>query len=133
MREIVDRGLRLAVHLRAEDMAPGLSFFSDPSDFVQVGTWNYGAGKVLAAHNHNRLERAVTRTQEVLVVLKGRVLAHFHGEDDAPAGELAVGPGEVLVLLAGGHGYEILEEGTVVVEVKNGPYAGPDADRRRLG
>jgi hypothetical protein len=35
-------------------------------------------------------------------------------------------------LLRGGHGYEILEDGTQVLEVKNGPYLGPDVDRRRL-
>ena len=36
------------------------------------------------------------------------------------------------MLLRGGHGYEILEDGTQVLEVKNGPYLGPDVDRRRL-
>lgn len=32
--------------------------------------------------------------------------------------------GDVLILVGGGHGFEILEEGTVMMEVKQGPYAG---------
>ena len=40
--------------------------------------------------------------------------------------------GDILILLTGGHGYEILTEGTQVLEVKNGPYVGAEADRRRL-
>jgi len=39
---------------------------------------------------------------------------------------------ETLILLKGGHGYEILEDGTRVLEVKNGPYPGAEVDRRRL-
>jgi len=46
--------------------------------------------------------------------------------------ELVIGTGDVAILLRGGHGYEILEDGTEVLEVKNGPYVGADRDRRRL-
>jgi hypothetical protein len=40
--------------------------------------------------------------------------------------------GDVLVLLSSGHGYRILEDGTRVIEIKNGPYPGADVDRRRI-
>lgn len=36
------------------------------------------------------------------------------------------------MLLAGGHGYRIEADGTEVLEVKNGPYAGAAADRVRF-
>jgi hypothetical protein len=37
-----------------------------------------------------------------------------------------------MVLLAGGHGYEILEDNTKILEVKNGPYLGASEDRKRI-
>ena len=46
--------------------------------------------------------------------------------------ELEVKGGDVIILLRGGHGYDILEDGTQVLEIKNGPYVGPDKDRRRF-
>jgi len=42
------------------------------------------------------------------------------------------GAGDVVILLRGGHGYDIIEDGTQVLEVKNGPYLGAEADRRRI-
>jgi hypothetical protein len=45
---------------------------------------------------------------------------------------MIVDEGDILILLQGGHGYEILEDGTQVLEVKNGPYIGADLDRRRF-
>jgi hypothetical protein len=40
--------------------------------------------------------------------------------------------GDTIILLNGGHGYEILSDNTKVLEVKNGPYVGADKDRERL-
>ncbi|MEG2082632.1 MAG: hypothetical protein RR011_05330, partial [Oscillospiraceae bacterium] len=46
--------------------------------------------------------------------------------------EFDVHTGDVLILLGSGHGYSILEDGTKVLEVKNGPYLGAEIDRRRI-
>ena len=68
----------------------------------------------------------------MLCVMQGRVKSTFFTEDDAPCDEVILHAGDVLVLLAGGHSYDILEDDTFVLEVKNGPYLGADVDRRRL-
>jgi hypothetical protein len=39
-------------------------------------------------------------------------------------------PGDVILLIRGGHGFEVLEE-IEMVEVKQGPYVG-DADKTRI-
>jgi hypothetical protein len=132
MHIVEKNGARLAMKLEDQDFAPGLSFFTADEDFIQVGSWRYPAGKVLAAHNHNRAPRSLDRTQEAVIVLRGRVRAEVFDEEDALAGHLEAGPGEMLVLFHGGHGYQILEDDTLAIEVKNGPYPGADIDRRRL-
>ncbi len=131
--EITEGALVLARHVPAADAwGDGLKFFSPDGDYQQVGTWGYGAGKTLQAHSHNEVTRNVLWTQEVLYIRAGRVLAEVYDTADQKVAELEAGAGDLLVLLRGGHGYRILEDGTQVLEIKNGPYVGADADRRRL-
>ena len=133
MNEVIHEGLVLARHVpAAEAWGEGLKFFSPDGDFIQAGTWGYPAGKELLAHTHNEAHRDVAWTQELLYVRKGRLRARIYAPDDTLLTTLEAGEGDLLMLLRGGHGYDILEDGTQVLEVKNGPYLGPDVDRRRL-
>jgi oxalate decarboxylase/phosphoglucose isomerase-like protein (cupin superfamily) len=122
----------LARYIPAAAWKPGLSFFTEDQHFIQVGSWNYASGKELQAHVHNRVDRAVERTQEVVYVRKGRLLASVYAADGTLVREVTVSAGDTIVLFDGGHGYRILEDGTEVLEVKNGPYPGAEADRTRI-
>jgi uncharacterized protein YjlB len=75
---------------------------------------------------------SVLWTQEVLYIRRGRIKAVIFDTKEQKIAELEVAAGDLLVLLRGGHGYEILDDGTQVLEIKNGPYVGADVDRRRL-
>lgn len=133
INEIKQGDLVLARHIPAEEAwGNGLKFFSPDGDYQQVGTWGYEQGKTLLAHSHNEVSREVLWTQEVLYVRSGRLKAEIFDTADKKVGEIEAGPGDVLILLRGGHGYEILEDNTQVLEIKNGPYVGANADRRRL-
>jgi len=123
----------MAVVFSATDIGDGLSFFSDEADFIQVGSWRYPAGRRLPAHNHNIARRQAARTQEFVHVLRGSLKAGIYDEQDVLLEEVILAPGDSLVCFAGGHGYDILEDDTIVLEVKNGPYVGAENDRRRLG
>lgn len=109
----------------------GLTFYSNDQDSLQVGTWHYAAGKTLGPHTHNEVKREISRTCEVLFVFSGRVKAIIY-DHGIQVKELLLTRGDTLILLEGGHGYEVLEDGTKVLEIKNGPYLGPDIDRRLI-
>jgi len=130
--EVKDGDKTLARHVTSDEWQDGLRFFSDDSDYVQVGIWGYDAGKKLLAHAHNEVPREVLVTQEVLYVRKGRILARIYNDRRELVNEREVGEGDVIALMYGGHGYTILEDGTQVLEVKNGPYVGAERDRVRL-
>ena len=133
VHEIKEGDLVLARYVPAEEAwKDGLNFFSADQDFIQVGTWEYAQGKELKAHIHNEVSREVFWTQEVLYVRRGRIHAHVFGTTEKKVAELIVGEGDLLIMLCGGHGYDILEDGTQVLEVKNGPYVGSERDRRRI-
>lgn len=135
IREIRDEvtGQVLARHVSAEEWAKGgLAFHSNDDDFLQVGTWSYDAGKRLLAHTHNDVPRTIRRTHETLYIRKGRVEARIFNEKREPVTTLIAEEGDLLTLMWGGHGYTILDDGTQVLEIKNGPYVGAEADRIRF-
>lgn len=132
MRTIEKDGKKFAIKITCEDVHDGPTFFSEDGDFLQVGSWRHEKGKRLKAHNHNIVDRKINRTQEFLFVTKGALKALIYDEDDRPLDELVINEGEGLILFSGGHGYEIMTDDTKVIEVKNGPYVGPELDRRRL-
>lgn len=132
MKEIKANDIIYAKHITADDWEEGLKFYSNDEDFIQVGTWGYDKGKELLAHVHNTVERTVKKTQEVLYIRKGRIKADIYNLDDKKIAEFEAAAGDAVVLLNGGHGYHILEDGTQVLEVKTGPYVGAEQDRRRI-
>ncbi len=123
---------RIAFKFSIADIQKGLTFFSEDKDFLQVGTWNYDKGKKLLAHIHNNAPREILRTQEFVFVVKGKMKTLLYDEHAQFIQEVVLNPQEGMILLSGGHGYEILEKETIIIEVKNGPYAGAELDRRRI-
>ncbi len=133
IHDIKDGDLVLARHITAEEWGKApISFFSRDDDFIQVGMWAYDCGKRILAHTHNDVPRSVARTHETLYVRKGGVSVRIYNEARELVTTLTVTEGDLVTLMAGGHGYTILEDGTQVLEVKNGPYVGADMDRIRI-
>jgi len=134
IEEIYEEEMLLARVLRKNsNFPPGLSFLSDEGDPIQVGVWNHSVGTILQPHIHNIYEKVTNRTCEVLIVSTGSIHVDIYGYSESLVTEFTLSSGDILICLAGGHGYKILEEETVVFEIKNGPYPGPEIDRTRIG
>ena len=130
--KITDGDLVLAIIIRDNDWGDGLNFISSDKDYQQVGVWRYNKGKKLVPHIHLIEPREVLRTQEVVFVKEGRIRADIYTEKEEFLKSVELGTGDTIILLNGGHGYEILEDNTKVLEVKSGPYVGADRDRKRI-
>ncbi len=132
LRLIECNGQKLAIYVPESAWKPGLNFFSSDADFIQVGTWGYAKDTRLGPHIHNLAPRESTRTQEVIYLKTGKVRAHLFEEAGSIVEHVDLVAGDMLIVLSGGHGYEVLEDGTIALEVKNGPYPGPEKDRRKI-
>jgi len=129
---IVDGDLVLAIILRDGDWEEGLNFITSSKDYLQVGFWGYHKNKRLASHIHLIAQREIMRTQELLFIKEGRIKVDIYNEEKEFFKSIELREGDTIVLFSGGHGYEILEDCTKVLEVKNGPYVGEDRDRKRI-
>ncbi len=113
----------LGIIIRANYNKEGIAFFT-PDDFSQqLGYMNRPNGYVIPPHVHNVVERKVDLTQEVLLVKSGKVRVDFYDDDKVYIESRIVATGDIILLAAGGHGFEMLEQ-SEIIEVKQGPYCG---------
>jgi mannose-6-phosphate isomerase-like protein (cupin superfamily) len=130
VEEITVDGQLCAIIISVSYDEHGIRFFT-PNDFSQqLASMSYPTGHRIQPHTHNAVRREVLLTQEALFIRKGKVRVDFYSRKNEYRKSRVLGPGDVILLIAGGHGFEVLEE-LNMVEVKQGPYAG-EGDKTRF-
>lgn len=109
---------------------PGIHFFTPPELSQQLAYMRHPAGKEIPPHLHSPVAREVHFTQEVLFIRNGRLRVDFYDEECNYLQSRVLQGGDTILLAAGGHGFEVLEE-LEMLEVKQGPYTG-DQDKVRF-
>ncbi|RMD48638.1 MAG: hypothetical protein D6832_03465 [Alphaproteobacteria bacterium] len=132
MQTIEHDGRIIAIVYRDEDWVKGLNFITPGELFIQVGSWWYDRGRKLDRHVHNDYPRTATRTQECVYVRSGAMRVDLYSEAREPIGSFELREGDLAVFAWGGHGYEILEDDTRIIETKNGPFIDVDTDKTRF-
>ncbi len=122
----------LAVIVPRRFSEPGIHFFTPDDLSQQLAYMCHPAGKVIEPHVHNPVNRSVQFTQEVLFIKRGRLRVDFYDDHRSYLESRVLEAGDVILLAAGGHGFEVLEE-LEMVEVKQGPYAGEQDKTRFVG
>lgn len=114
-----------AIIIRGTYHDEGIKFLT-PGDYSQqLAYMHHPSGKKIDAHVHNEVHRSIHLTQEVLVIRKGKLRVDFYTEEQDYLESRVLSDGDIILLVSGGHGFEVLEE-VEMVEVKQGPYAGDD-------
>jgi len=130
IEEVKYEGELFALIVRSSFKKPGISFFTSGEWSQQLAYMNHPAGKIIEPHVHNPVKREVHYTQEVLFLKKGKLRVDFYLENQEYIESKVLEEGDVILLMTGGHGFEVLEE-IEMIEVKQGPYAG-DFDKTRF-
>jgi quercetin dioxygenase-like cupin family protein len=126
-----EAGQVLAYVVRGSPMPERTTFLTPPETNLQVGYVVYAAGQEIARHMHLPVERHLIGTAEVLVVQRGRCEVDVYAEDRRLVDTRELHQGDVLIALAGGHAFRLLED-TVLLEVKQGPFMGDAASKERF-
>jgi hypothetical protein len=129
----IQPGKLLHIIVRKEDLQPGRINLIGDDQFLQCALLNLDAGTTFKPHkhiwkNHNLLAIA----QESWVVLSGKVKCIFYDFDNAVIAEPVLNAGDASFTLYGGHNYEILEDGSKILEYKTGPYFGQERDKKLI-
>ncbi len=122
VHEIVTWGGRPLLYIIRPDPLPDRTTFVTPPEFKQqVGFVVYPAGGQIARHIHLALERHLVGTCEVLILLKGRCLIDVYNDGKELVATRELQRGDVMLMVGGGHGFR-MQEDTVFLEIKQGPY-----------
>lgn len=114
----------LSVIIRDNYHAEGITFIT-PDDFPhQLGYMNREKGYVIAPHVHNKVPRNIDFTQETLIIKSGVVRVDFYTQEQEYLESRIVYKGDIILLAAGGHGFKMIQPAEII-EIKQGPYAGP--------
>ena len=129
VEEVKKKNKLLAMIIRNDYSCEGVDFITPNEYSQQVAYMHHPKGKVIDAHVHNLVHRNVVMTQEVLFIKKGILRVDFYDEYEDYLESRNLKTGDIILLVSGGHGFEVLEE-VEMVEVKQGPYAGENDKRR---
>lgn len=130
IEKIYNKSTLQAIIIRAGYSKNGIEFFTPPDFSQQLGYMKRPKGYLIESHTHKIVERTVNLTQEVLFIKSGKVRVDFYDHENSFRESREVAAGDVLLLAAEGHGFEMLEE-SEIIEVKQGPYTG-DEDKVRF-
>ena len=123
-------GVILAYLARSEALPDETTFLTPGDCNLQVGHVVYPAGSEITRHMHLPIERHIVGTTEVLIVERGRCEVDIYGQDRRVVTTRELNAGDILIAVAGGHGFRLLQD-TVLLEVKQGPYPG-GAEKERF-
>jgi hypothetical protein len=127
IQKIVKNNNVLAIILRANYRSEGIKFFTPNEYSQQLGYMNRAKGYKIPPHIHNKVRRSVEFTNEVLLVKTGKVRVDFYDENKSYFKSELLHKGDVILLVKGGHGFEMIEK-SEMIEIKQGPYL-DDADK----
>lgn len=130
IERIISGDQEIAIIIRNSYDDEGIKFVTDSSYSQQLAYMHHQKGHEIIPHFHNRVERTVHYTQEVLVIKEGKLRVDFYHDNQEFYMSKVLEAGDIILLCAGGHGFEVLEE-VKMVEIKQGPYIG-EQDKTRF-
>lgn len=123
IEEISNDNTLMAIIIRHVFDKPGITFFTPDNFSQQLAYMRHPAGKLIQPHMHNPVTREVLYTQEVLFIKRGKLRVDFYDNSQGYLESRVLVAGDVILLAAGRHGFEVIEE-VEMIEVKQGPHAG---------
>src|ERR1700675_2897500 len=103
--ECIRADSRILCYIVRAEFSTAQTRFITPHDCpMQLGFVAYPAGGTVKRHRHKQVARSLTGTSEALVVKSGRCRVDIYDDDKHLVAERELGPGDVLLLIGGGHG-----------------------------
>lgn len=128
--EINHQNKLIALIIKDSYKANGVEFLTNNENPMQLAYMSHPTGKKIESHFHNYYPREVQYTQEVLLIKKGKLLVDFYDDQQKYIRSLLLSGGDTILLMSGGHGFEVIEE-VEMIEIKQGPFS-PALDKTRF-
>ena len=95
---------------------------SPTNELLQAGVIKLKNNFDLRKHLHTQIVRKTKGTQEIWIVMSGKIKVTFYDTDKIKISEKTLNKGDMSILFRGGHSLKCLKKETIIYEIKNGPY-----------
>ncbi|MDC1200500.1 hypothetical protein N8012_01335 [Pelagibacteraceae bacterium] len=99
----------------------GINFFTDNNMDLQLGFMKHNKGHIILPHKHNRNKRVLTKTTEIIYIIKGELRVDFYSLKTKYIFSEKIKEGSILMLIEGAHGFKVSKD-IEMIEVKQGPF-----------
>lgn len=129
LKEITHNRTLIAIVGDLENLKLGNNFITNPELNMQVGVLKENK-KVLRTHIHKVRNRNVhSISNEFCYVVRGSIKVKLYDYSKEFIDEVVMPSGTFCVLYNGGHGFEILEDNSLIIEVKAGAFTTVEDDK----
>jgi hypothetical protein len=133
IKKILDKGTLIAITGSVDDMPKGNNFITDNDLPMQVGIMHADKTDSYKNHIHKvRNHQYTSISMEYHIIIRGKVRLSLFNDDKTLIKKIILKPNMFSLLVHGGHGYEVLEDDTVMVECKLGNFEGVESDKVRF-
>ena len=99
----------------------GINFFTEKKLIQQVAFMNHPKNHIITPHLHQKTERKIFGTSEVLIILNGSLRVDFYNNKKKYLLSKTLKKNDIIILTSGGHGFKVLKN-CKFIEIKQGPY-----------
>lgn len=114
-----------SIIIRRDFHPTGTTFVTSPDLAQQVGFVVYPSGGIIKRHIHKTVDRQNVSSSEALIVREGKLEIDIFDKNKNLVATRQLEAGDFVLMVSGGHGFRVLED-TILLEIKLGPYAGPE-------
>ncbi len=112
----------IACIYRAKKIIPNRFDLSPSDELLQAGVIKLKDDFMLKKHLHTEIIRKTKGTQEIWIVMSGKIKVIFYDTDKIKISEKTLNKGDMSILFRGGHSLKCLKKESIIYEIKNGPY-----------
>lgn len=121
--------LLIATQIKLGTLKPGRTDFTESRDLLQVASLLFNKNHEIGRHKHLPLFRETVGTNEIWLVIKGKFEVSIYDIDETFLERFVISKKNLIIFHAGGHSLRSLQTKSELLEIKNGPYFGVEADK----
>lgn len=132
IKRVMDGSTLIAIVGSLQDVEYGTNFVTEPELPMQLGIIRVDEGKI-QNHIHKVQDWTMKSiANEFHIVITGKVFVSLFNNSKILVSKIMLVPGMFCMLFNGGHGYDIVEDDTIIIEVKNGFYKDSETDKEKF-
>ena len=122
MHKVLDKNNNvIAIVNKKIDETKSKNFLTSDEMTMQFATFNLKKGEEIKRHVHNKQERMIKTTAEVITILEGSMKIDLYDIEHELLEQVTLNRHDSIILFDGGHGLT-MQEDCQFLEVKQGPY-----------